>query len=270
MASEPTRDRCPDALLPDGPVCPGCGFSRGASGVRGGSWVHFPQCDGSGKYISYSRWDSGVLVEQKRTECPGCQMCVNSPQAEPPAAQPESRQVLTEEEIVLALILRKDSAKGYEKVIAAVLAKLDDYPHRRQSIEDARRIERMVLERVGMGGVQPFESAGEPSGASREPGDPMRHPSEPVQPGIEALRERAHEACFMECERLCEQTCEMPGGPMTSVCESLHTNIDALADYARRMEQERDEARALHDGHCGTIRLPVDADPCTPPWRKRT
>ena len=33
-------DRCPDALTPDGPVCPRCGMERGPSGVDGGSWVH--------------------------------------------------------------------------------------------------------------------------------------------------------------------------------------------------------------------------------------
>jgi hypothetical protein len=33
---------CPDALLPDGPVCPRCGKPRAASGINGGSWVHFP------------------------------------------------------------------------------------------------------------------------------------------------------------------------------------------------------------------------------------
>jgi hypothetical protein len=54
---------------------------------------------------------------------------------------------LTDEEIVLAVILRKDSAKGYESVIAAVLAKLEYYPHRQQVIEDARRIERIVAEK---------------------------------------------------------------------------------------------------------------------------
>jgi len=32
---------CPNALLPDGPVCPRCGGRRGPSGVDGGSWVHF-------------------------------------------------------------------------------------------------------------------------------------------------------------------------------------------------------------------------------------
>lgn len=33
-------ERCPDALLPDGPVCPRCGGNRAPSGVDGGSWVH--------------------------------------------------------------------------------------------------------------------------------------------------------------------------------------------------------------------------------------
>lgn len=33
---------CPDALLPDGPVCPRCGSPRAPSGVGGGSWVHHP------------------------------------------------------------------------------------------------------------------------------------------------------------------------------------------------------------------------------------
>lgn len=31
---------CPDALLPDGEVCPRCGGPRAPSGVGGGSWVH--------------------------------------------------------------------------------------------------------------------------------------------------------------------------------------------------------------------------------------
>ena len=56
--------------------------------------------------------------------------------------------VLTDEDIVLALVLRKDSAKGYESVIAAVLAKLQDYPHRQQAIENARRIEALVIGRL--------------------------------------------------------------------------------------------------------------------------
>ncbi len=34
-------EKCPNALLPDGPVCPRCGGRRGPSGVDGGSWVHF-------------------------------------------------------------------------------------------------------------------------------------------------------------------------------------------------------------------------------------
>lgn len=34
-------EKCPDALLPDGPVCPRCGGERAPSGVDGGSWVHF-------------------------------------------------------------------------------------------------------------------------------------------------------------------------------------------------------------------------------------
>ena len=58
----------------------------------------------------------------------------------------ESR--LTDEEIVLAVILRKDSARGYKSIIAAVLAKLEDYPHRQQAIEDARRIEQLVADRM--------------------------------------------------------------------------------------------------------------------------
>jgi len=34
-------DRCPDGLLPDGPVCPRCGGHRGPSGIDGGTWVHY-------------------------------------------------------------------------------------------------------------------------------------------------------------------------------------------------------------------------------------
>lgn len=33
--------RCPDGVLPDGPVCPRCGGRRGPSGVGGGTWVHY-------------------------------------------------------------------------------------------------------------------------------------------------------------------------------------------------------------------------------------
>jgi hypothetical protein len=38
----PPLSDCPDALLPDGPVCPRCGGHRGPSGIDGGSWVHCP------------------------------------------------------------------------------------------------------------------------------------------------------------------------------------------------------------------------------------
>lgn len=41
-AQEEQPKGCPDALLPDGPVCPRCGGPRAPSGVGGGSWVHFP------------------------------------------------------------------------------------------------------------------------------------------------------------------------------------------------------------------------------------
>jgi hypothetical protein len=34
--------KCPNGLLPDGPICPECGESRAASGVDGGTWVHYP------------------------------------------------------------------------------------------------------------------------------------------------------------------------------------------------------------------------------------
>lgn len=40
----PTEPECPNALLPDGPICPRCGGPRAPSGVDGGSWVHFPRC----------------------------------------------------------------------------------------------------------------------------------------------------------------------------------------------------------------------------------
>jgi len=39
----PIRKECPDALLPDGDICPRCGGPRAPSGVDGGSWVHFPR-----------------------------------------------------------------------------------------------------------------------------------------------------------------------------------------------------------------------------------
>jgi hypothetical protein len=32
---------CPDALLPDGEICPRCGKTRAPSGAGGGSWVHY-------------------------------------------------------------------------------------------------------------------------------------------------------------------------------------------------------------------------------------
>lgn len=39
----PESADCPDALLPDGEVCPRCGGPRAPSGSGGGSWVHFPR-----------------------------------------------------------------------------------------------------------------------------------------------------------------------------------------------------------------------------------
>ena len=39
-------ESCPNALLPDGPVCPRCGGKRAPSGVDGGSWVHFARSEG--------------------------------------------------------------------------------------------------------------------------------------------------------------------------------------------------------------------------------
>lgn len=36
-----SNNDCPNALLPDGPICPRCGNRRGPSGVDGGSWVHY-------------------------------------------------------------------------------------------------------------------------------------------------------------------------------------------------------------------------------------
>ena len=32
-------------ILPDGETCPQCGWTRGASGIDGGSWVHWPRKD---------------------------------------------------------------------------------------------------------------------------------------------------------------------------------------------------------------------------------
>lgn len=46
--------------------------------------------------------------------------------------------------------------------------------------------------------------------------------------------------------------------------QAARESIDALADAAKRIEKERDEARALHDHCCG------HGTPCIPPWRKRT
>ena len=40
-SAEPAPEKCPDALLPDGPTCPRCGGRRGPSGIDGGSWVHY-------------------------------------------------------------------------------------------------------------------------------------------------------------------------------------------------------------------------------------
>lgn len=36
-----SSDECPNALLPDGPICPRCRGRRGESGIDGGSWVHY-------------------------------------------------------------------------------------------------------------------------------------------------------------------------------------------------------------------------------------
>ncbi len=40
-AKRKIKVECPNALLPDGPICPRCGERRGPSGVDGGSWVHY-------------------------------------------------------------------------------------------------------------------------------------------------------------------------------------------------------------------------------------
>jgi hypothetical protein len=37
----PEEVECPDGLLPDGDICPGCGKRRGPSGIGGGTWVHY-------------------------------------------------------------------------------------------------------------------------------------------------------------------------------------------------------------------------------------
>ena len=64
----------------------------------------------------------------------------------------------------------------------------------------------------------------------------------------------AHDACFMERGRLLEQTCEMPQGPCTGVCEGLHVAIDRLAD-ALAAEVERIEYRlaAIIGAHQGPM-----------------
>lgn len=41
MVGAANDEKCPNALTPDGPVCPRCGGRRGPSGVGGGSWVHY-------------------------------------------------------------------------------------------------------------------------------------------------------------------------------------------------------------------------------------
>lgn len=46
ILEEPERSKikhCPNGLLPDGPICPGCGHRREPSGVGGGTWVHVPE-----------------------------------------------------------------------------------------------------------------------------------------------------------------------------------------------------------------------------------
>ena len=52
MREEIAAGRCPDGLLPDGPVCPACGEERAASGVDGGTWVHKGEGYGSTVRIS--------------------------------------------------------------------------------------------------------------------------------------------------------------------------------------------------------------------------
>lgn len=41
-SAQPSEPKCPDGLLPDGATCPRCGNPRAASGIDGGTWVHFP------------------------------------------------------------------------------------------------------------------------------------------------------------------------------------------------------------------------------------
>lgn len=45
---QPDHVPCPNALLPDGPVCPRCGKDRAPSGIDGGSWVHTAPAPRSG------------------------------------------------------------------------------------------------------------------------------------------------------------------------------------------------------------------------------
>ncbi len=54
-------EKCPDALLPDGDICPRCGGPRGPSGVDGGSWVHISTAPDRVVSSEYSR---GVLVRE--------------------------------------------------------------------------------------------------------------------------------------------------------------------------------------------------------------
>lgn len=51
-------ERCPDALLPDGPTCPRCGGNRAPSGVDGGSWVHYERPN-----LSRSGWANIELAQ---------------------------------------------------------------------------------------------------------------------------------------------------------------------------------------------------------------
>ena len=62
-------NNCPDALLPDGPVCPRCGKPRGASGVGGGSWVHMPEgIDRASTHWYKGKFEKATLDGQDVTE----------------------------------------------------------------------------------------------------------------------------------------------------------------------------------------------------------
>lgn len=75
VAQSPTA--CPDALLPDGEICPRCGKLRAPSGVDGGSWVHVDtsadavvSSEYSGGKLTKTTLANGVVIRPKEAQSP--------------------------------------------------------------------------------------------------------------------------------------------------------------------------------------------------------